>query len=181
MRKAEALGLKWSDFDEKAGKITVHRQLMRKTGIGQVLEETKTAHSQRDIDLGSRIIATLCQHRDRQRFERDRSHLWEDRTEFQNLIFCTPQGKPLDLATTWATFQQVLKDAGLPKMKLHALRDTAATSMLLNGENAKVVAERLGHSDVALTLRVYSHVTAGMHRDAAERLDDLYASAGTDF
>jgi integrase len=91
-------------------------------------------------------------------------------------MFCTPEGKPLDPATTWATFQRVLVNAGLPRMTLHALRDTAATAMMMNGESAKVVAERLGHSDPGLTLRVYSHTTPGMHKGAAERLDDLYAA-----
>lgn len=49
--------------------------------------------------------------------------------------------------------------------------NTAATSMLPNGA---IVSERLGHSDVALTLRIYGHLTARMHREAAERLDDLH-------
>jgi integrase len=64
-------------------------------------------------------------------------------------------------------------------MTLHALRNTA-TIMLASGIDAKTISERLGHSDVAMTRRIYSHVTTRMHREAAERLEDAYEQAGTD-
>ena len=54
-----------------------------------------------------------------------------------------------------------------------ALRHTCATLMLLNDVPVKVVSERLGHDDVALTLRVYSHVLPGMQKDAADGLDEM--------
>ncbi|HET9495772.1 MAG TPA: tyrosine-type recombinase/integrase, partial [Chloroflexia bacterium] len=56
---------------------------------------------------------------------------------------------------------------------LHDLRHTSATLMLANGEHPKIVQERLGHSDVSMTLNRYSHVTGDMQRGAADRLDEL--------
>ncbi|MEX1158558.1 MAG: tyrosine-type recombinase/integrase [Thermomicrobiales bacterium] len=69
-----------------------------------------------------------------------------------------------------ATFS---KDQQLPVIRLHDLRHTAATLMLANGEHPRIVQERLGHSDVAMTLNRYSHVTETMQRDAAGRLAKL--------
>jgi integrase len=59
----------------------------------------------------------------------------------------------------------------LPPIRFHDLRHTVASLMLADGEPAKVVQERLGHSSVMVTLDVYSHVAPGMQREAAERLD----------
>jgi len=58
----------------------------------------------------------------------------------------------------------------LPHIRLHDLRHTHATLLLANGENPKVVSERLGHASVAFTLTVYAHVLPGFQKDAACRL-----------
>jgi len=173
-RKGEALGLNWSDLDQGSGNLSIRRQIVRKTGQGLVLEELKTEASRRTIPLGPALLTALREHRTKQLEERVASDWWEDAPQYQGLIFTIPYGRPLDPATTWADFQDTLEAAGLPRMTLHALRDTAATSMLLKGVDAKTIAERLGHSDVAMTLRVYSHVTPAMHRDAAERPERRY-------
>jgi integrase len=65
------------------------------------------------------------------------------------------------------------KDQQLPVIRLHDLRHTAATLILANGEHPRIVQERLGHSDVSMTLNRYSHVTESMQRDAADRLAKL--------
>ena len=61
----------------------------------------------------------------------------------------------------------------MPDIRFHDLRHTAATLLLQQGVNPKVVQERLGHSDVTLTLNTYSHVMPSMQDDAAEKLDQL--------
>ena len=55
-------------------------------------------------------------------------------------------------------FKPLLKKAGLTDIRIYDLRHTMATLLLLNGENPKVVSERLGHASVVLTLDTYSHV-----------------------
>jgi integrase len=67
----------------------------------------------------------------------------------------------------------MLKKAELPDVRFHDLRHTAATLMLQQGIHPKVVQERLGHSDISMTLNTYSHVMPGMQDEAAGKLDEL--------
>ena len=66
-----------------------------------------------------------------------------------------------------------------PKLSLHGLRHTWATLALMVGIHPKVVQERLGHSTIAVTLDMYSHVVAGMQADAAATVADLMRSSVT--
>ncbi|CAN5646149.1 hypothetical protein BH24CHL1_BH24CHL1_15430 [soil metagenome] len=67
-------------------------------------------------------------------------------------------------------FQLLIKAAGVPRIRFHDCWHTAATLMLENGAHPKIVQERLGHSDISMTLNRYSHVMLGMQRDVADRL-----------
>ena len=71
-------------------------------------------------------------------------------------------------------FNKVLADAGVPHVRFHDLRHSAATILLSMGVNVKIVQEMLGHSRVGMTLDVYSHVLPGMQEDAAERISKLF-------
>ena len=70
-------------------------------------------------------------------------------------------------------FKGVLVKAGLPEIRFHDLRHTAATLMLQQGVHPKVVQERLGHSSISLTLDTYSHVIPSMQQEAAEKMDEI--------
>ena len=70
-------------------------------------------------------------------------------------------------------FKDTLKKAGLPDIRFHDLRHTAATLMLQQGTHPKIVQERLGHSDISLTLNTYSHVLPSMQEEAAEKMDEI--------
>ena len=78
------------------------------------------------------------------------------------------------------TFKALLKQAAVPEVRLHGLRHTAATLMLGQGVHPKIVQERLGHSQISLTLDTYSHVLPGMQDEAARRMDGLLAPAVAD-
>jgi integrase len=71
-------------------------------------------------------------------------------------------------------FYPLLKHAGLPRMRFHDLRHSAATLLLELGIHPKVVSEMLGHSQIGITLDLYSHVTATMQQQAVTALDDLF-------
>jgi integrase len=67
-------------------------------------------------------------------------------------------------------FRRLREDLGLPAVRLHGLRHTSASLMLTAGVHPKVVSERLGHSGIAITFDLYSHVIPGMQADAADKL-----------
>ena len=70
-------------------------------------------------------------------------------------------------------FKAIVERAGIPPIAPYVLRHTCATLLLAEGENVKVVSERLGHASAALTLDVYSHVLPNMQQQAAERMETL--------
>jgi integrase len=97
---------------------------------------------------------------------------WND----HDLVFPSTLGKPQDGShLLYGLFHPLLKTAGLPVIRFHDLRHTAATLMLGRGIHPKIVSEMLGHATVAITLDLYSHVTPTMQRQAAQVLDDLLA------
>ena len=91
-----------------------------------------------------------------------------------DLVFCSEYGTPLSIPNlTYRYFRPILKQASLPQIRLYDLRHTHATLLLMAEENPKVVAERLGHSTIVLTLDTYSHVLPTMQRKATDKLEKM--------
>jgi integrase len=91
---------------------------------------------------------------------------WRD----HGLVFVDEVGIPPHPETMTRWWREAVARAGLPPIRLHDARHTAATVMLRAGVPVKVVSQRLGHADVAVTMRVYQHVTAQDDRSAADAL-----------
>jgi integrase len=70
-------------------------------------------------------------------------------------------------------FRRLVAAAGLRRVRLHDLRHTAASLMLAQGVNPRVVMEILGHSQISVTMNTYSHVTPASSRDAVARVEGL--------
>lgn len=92
-----------------------------------------------------------------------------------DLVFCRPDGGPLHPERFSRTFGEQAAKTGLPTIRLHDLRHSWATLALSAGVHPKVVQERFGHAAIGITLDVYSHVTAGLHGDAASLVAGLIA------
>jgi integrase len=88
-----------------------------------------------------------------------------------DLVFSTEFGDYISTTTLVRTLRHILVRAGLPRIRFHDLRHSAATIMLGNGVHPKTVSEMLGHSTVAITLDLYSHVTQNMQHGAAQTID----------
>jgi len=96
----------------------------------------------------------------------------EEWPEAVDLIFVTEFGRPVNVdSLVYKHFKPILKKAGLPNIRLYDLRHTAATIALAVGVSPKVVSEQLGHTSVAFTLDVYSHVLPHMQDDAAVKVE----------
>ena len=70
-----------------------------------------------------------------------------------------------------------LAAAGLPRMRFHDLRHSAASLLLSQRAYPRVVMEMLGHSTIALTMNTYSHVIPALERDAADRMNAILSSS----
>ena len=92
------------------------------------------------------------------------------------LVFTTPIGTPLDKANMGKRFKATLKRAGLPMMRFHDLRHCCASLLLAQNVHPKVVQEILGHSQISMTLDLYSHVLPAAKSDAAELMGRLLVS-----
>jgi integrase len=163
LRQSELLGLYWTDLDWEARKLYIQRQCYRGT-----LSEVKKASSRRPVTLGDVAIEKLRERQEIQALECEFGP-WEE----HGLIFTATTGRPVSYPSLRTAFLRLTEDAGLPKIRFHDLRHTAATLMLKQGIHPKVVQERLGHSNIGITLNTYSHVLPSLQEDVADRLDDL--------
>lgn len=131
------------------------------------LQEPKTDRARRAVDLPLFVIAFLREHQERARAE---GTLLNDRL----LVFTDTQGHPIRKSNLRRrSFLPLLQRAGLPRIRLHDLRHTAATLHLRQGTHPSVVQQMLGHSRVGITLDIYSHVMPTLGKEAAQRMDDL--------
>lgn len=170
MRQGELLGLRWSDVDLAHGRLQVTHSLQSLGGKGMQLSEPKSDAGRRSIILTPVAISALRDHRKAQLEERLRAGgRWRD----HDLVFCTANGTPISRHNLRRSFLLHLAHAGLPTIRFHDLRHTAATLMLSQGTHPKVVQEMLGHSQISLTLDTYSHVLPTMQHEAVERMQKL--------
>jgi integrase len=167
LRKGEMLGLRWNDVDLAEGVLHVRQALQRRNGA-VCFVEPKSRRSRRTVTLPAVVKATLDIHRVRQLEER---MVAGGRWVESGLVFTTRVGTPLDERNVTKEFQRLLQTAGLPHIRLHDLRHTAATLLLAQGVNPRVVMETLGHSQISLTLDTYSHVLPTLQQDAADQMD----------
>lgn len=174
LRIGEALALKWSDIEWERKSLLVRRTVQRQQEAGLVFEDTKTAGSRRTVELPEESVAALRDQRVRQlKVQLGAGPTWED----NDLVFSTETGKPFDRGRIHYNFRNALKKTDLPHMRPHDLRHTAASILLHElGLPVKLVSEMLGHANVTTTLAVYGHLMPTMHRDAANRLDALFAT-----
>jgi integrase len=169
MRRGECLGLRWSDLDLSAGRASILQAVIM---VHHDIEigAPKTSRGRRTVALDPGTVAALREHRKRQAAER---LLMGAGFTDHGLVFCRPDGGPLHPERFSRMFSRELAKIELPPIRLHDLRHTWATLALQAGEHPKIVQERLGHANVSITLDVYSHVSEGLHGDAADRVAGL--------
>jgi integrase len=169
LRQGEALGLRWDACDLETRTLRIRRALQRQPGSGLVMVDPKSAAGRRTITLPPQLADVLRQHRARQLQERiAAANVWED----HGLVFCQPNGRPIDPRSDHRAWRSLLVDAGVRPARLHDARHTAATVMLTLGVPARVAMQILGHSQISLTLGTYSHVVPELAEDAAVRVGD---------
>ncbi len=167
LRQGEALGLRWEDVDLDEGTVTIRQTLMRLTGQGIVFGTPKSKKSRRTIALPSSLHASLKTHRSEQAAKRlELGSAWTD----SGLVFTLEDGRPIDPSVDANRWRALLKAAGVKHYRLHDARHSAATMMLSQGVDVRVVMAILGHSQLSVTMR-YQHVVDPVMVAAAEKMD----------
>lgn len=167
MRRGELLALRWEDLDLNSGRAVVSRSL-EQTKKGLHFKSPKTDRSRRTVVLPGVTLDTLRVFRVEQSKERLAiGPAYQD----NNLICARPDGTPWPPDQLSTAFAALVRRSGMVHFRFHDLRHSHATQLLKQGIHPKIVSERLGHSNIGITLDTYSHVLPGMQEDAVIGLD----------
>ncbi len=168
MRRGELLAVKWSDFDLEAGALFVQRSLSQGLTSRLVEGDPKSRSGRRRIALSSSLVESLRRHHARQVEHR---LIAGEAFEDHGYVFSNEIGGHIHPNTLYRRYRDLTARAGVPTIRFHDLRHTSATLLLSQGVHGKIVQERLGHANIAMTLDLYSHVTSDMQRQAAEMME----------
>ncbi|KUK32079.1 MAG: Integrase family protein [Thermoanaerobacterales bacterium 50_218] len=145
LRLGEVLALRWEDVDFEKGTVTVRRSADSKRR--KLKEDTKTPAARRTIRLDAETLRLLEEHKRSQKV----------RPLKDALVFPAEDGRPLRCNAVRKTLRLALKKAGLPRIRVHDLRHTAASILIDAGVSLTTVAAFLGHSSPATTAAIYAH------------------------
>jgi integrase len=169
MRRGEIAGLRWQDIDFDTSRVAI-RQTLIVIGYQLRWSTPKTDRGRRNIAIDPATMDALRSHRAAQAAEK--LVIGPDYAD-ADLVFAGPSGTPTHPEALSAAFERHSKAAGLPRIRFHDLRHTHATLALQAGIHPKIVSERLGHADIALTLNTYSHAIPALEETAAAVVADL--------
>lgn len=171
LRKGEVLGLAWSDINMVTGEFRVRRTVQRIRG--QLLfGEPKTKRSRRTLYLPSVCLAALKVHR-QDTAERMSDDLNPAPGQPDDLVFVTRSGRVIEPRNVNTMLDRVMRKAKIDRSRVHDLRHTCATLLLLDGATIREVMDQLGHASVTTTGNIYGHVLDETKRQMAERMNRL--------
>jgi integrase len=166
MRRGESVGLRWQDLDLDRASLSVNQQITDVNGRS-MFSTPKTKRGDRVVYLDAETVVMLRRQEETQNLERT---AWGPAWNEAGLVFTREDGSALRPEYATRHFQALAQDAGLPVIRLHDLRHTNASLALDAGVDLKVVSERLGHSQIAITADLYTHVNSGPGRAAADQI-----------
>jgi integrase len=170
MRLGELMGLRWSDVDFQNQVISISRQAQAIKGKGIIFSEPKTRSGIRKIKVQPNTIEALIQQKEKiLEMKNIAHHKWMD----NDLVFPSTIGTPMVSYHLRKDFFRLLSLAGLPRIRFHDLRHTAATLMINHGVPIIVISKMLGHSKPSVTLDFYGHCSVAMQDEASKIMDSV--------
>jgi integrase len=168
-RRGEICGLADADVDTSRAAVTINVALVQ-VGGKLIWGRPKSKAGERVVGLDKGTVEAIRAHRTLRKRERlAAGEAWAD----SGRMFTDELGEPLHPDYASRRFRELAEKAGLPVIKFHAARHTAATLALEAGIDIKIVSEQLGHSTTRITQDLYQHVRHQVHVDSAEKVVDL--------
>ena len=174
MRRGEVCGLRWSDIDLEAGRLSVRQQLTTVRHELIFRERPKSDHGRRTIDLD---VGTTRVLRDHRRAQLERRMVVGATWGEGDLVFCGLAGEPLDPESIAQRFEHRAAAAGVKRIRFHDLRHTHAAHLIAAGQDALVISKRLGHASVSFTYDKYGHLMSKADSEAATAVAALVDGA----
>ncbi|MEU3523604.1 site-specific integrase [Streptomyces sp. NPDC038707] len=168
LRRGEILGLRWSDVDLEQRVLRISKQVQRVGG--ELYEDTTKSGRARPVPLPLICLAALRWHRMR---HAEAARLKGVELSSSSYVFTTRTGRPIDPQNVNRSFFRITDAAGLRRIRLHDARHGCATLLTAAGVAPRVVMEILGHSQISITMDVYTHVTSDTQREAISHMDRL--------
>ncbi|MFT5871146.1 MAG: integrase [Clostridium sp.] len=179
LRQGELLGLKWSDIDMINKELHVNRSLKQVSIISadgtrkyKTIEQIpKTKGSIRTVPIPDNLINILKTHSSVQKQEKLKAG---SSYKISDFIFTTEVGTTIDARNITKQYERLLTRVKIDYRKFHSMRHTYATKLFERGVKLKTVSELLGHSNIAITADIYTHVMPKEKNDAADKINDLF-------
>ncbi|ACD21844.1 site-specific integrase [Clostridium botulinum] len=183
LRVGELCGLRWCDVNLESGYIEVNSQVIQDRINKELIFSSilKTSTSHRNISIPPVLIDFLkAMKEDNNALENDFVILSREG------LMCNPRNLSMNFTKTVAKYKKSIDDIEkenkevpkdymqLKQISFHGLRHTHATLLIFNGENIKVVSDRLGHRDISITLNTYTHIMDDMKSNTATLLNNLF-------
>lgn len=164
-RKGELLALNWDDINFETGSIRLTKTLFHDEGKF-IFQTSKTKESKRLISLDTKTLSLLK----KWRVEQIQANLANAGVSKEDkVIFTRDDGSPMRLAYLNDKLSALIKKHKLHGVTIHGLRHTHASLLFEAGASIKEVQERLGHSDIQMTMNIYTHVTDDLKEQTAEK------------
>lgn len=175
LRRGEILGIRWSAIDFEHGVLFIRGELLEYDKDGHNLryeQRTKTDKSERSFWLTDDQIAyfkRLKEDQDERRKAKDYNHTWDD-------FVCVRSNG--DIISPWYLSSHVPKitvACGLPRLKLHELRHTVISLLILKGHELKAVSEFAGHSNISTTADIYGHLPSANSKRLTATMGNVFS------
>ena len=162
------LGLRWGDISFENKQLSVAQNLVY-ANKQYFFKTPKTESGIRTIDLPSSLLPLLTKHKKQQL---EFKLLFGSDYHDNNLIVCNPNGDPIMPGSFSHKYHRFLEKNGIRICRLHDLRHTNASLMLQYGVSPKVMSARLGHSNIGITMDLYTHVIGNLQEEASNKIEE---------
>ncbi|MET9926388.1 MULTISPECIES: site-specific integrase [unclassified Streptomyces] len=173
LRRSEVLGLRWQDIDFDQRQFTPLKQVQRVKGVGLVLKDLKTESSHAVLPLPEFCARALKERRELQNLERRIVGEGWSQEPGQDLIFSSERGGLIDPVGFSRSFNALVKRAGVRRITVRLARHTCGTLLAFLKVHPKVAQAILRHSQISMTMDVYTHVVGDGEREAVTMLAEL--------